>query len=193
MSLNINVYTENLSDELIPKIVKRLNEFEMEVEVHPEFSFETQEGFLPIKFRLKNPHLEILKNKKLISGFEIYIDNYDFNAEKESLKPKLTFLEKIFRKKQNEIEIEKPEIEKRLEKCKKSVNFIWHTGDSFELRFASLTSSILTELTNGVCTYPADDIWYENKNIVEEAYKEIKEYELTIKERDLLFHEFEGW
>ena len=193
MSLNINVYTENLSDELIPKILKRLNEFEMEVEVHPEFSFETQEGFLPFKFSLKNPHLEILKNKKLMSGFEIFIDNYDFYAEKESVKPKLSFFDKILGKKQIEIEIAEPEIEKRLEKCKKSVNFVWHSGDSFELRFASLTSAILTELTNGVCTYPADDIWYENINIVEEAYKEIKEYELTIKERDLQFHEFEGW
>ena len=53
MSLDINVFAEKLSDELIPKIVKRLNEFEMEVEIHPDFSFETQEGFLTFRFSLK--------------------------------------------------------------------------------------------------------------------------------------------
>ena len=193
MSLDLNVYVEKLSDELIPKIVKRLNNFEMNVEIHPDFSFETQEGFLPFKFSLKNPHLEILKERKLISGFEIYIDNYDFDAEKESLKPKLSFFEKILGRKQINVEIAEPEVEKRLQKCTKVVNFVWHSADSFELRFASLTSAILAELTNGVCCYPADDIWYENKNIVEKAYKEIKEYESTIKERDLQYHEFTEW
>ena len=66
-------------------------------------------------------------------------------------------------------------------------------GDSFELRFVSMVSAILTELTNGVCTYPADDIWYENKNIVEEFYKEVCDYEKSLSEEELEYHEFDGW
>ena len=73
------------------------------------------------------------------------------------------------------------------------VAFVWHSGDSFELRFASLTSAILTELTDGVCTYPADNIWYDNENIADEAFKEIKAYEQTLKEKDIEFQVFEKW
>ena len=38
-----------------------------------------------------------------------------------------------------------------------------------------------------------DDIWYENSSIVKDAWAEIKEYENSIHERDLKFHEFESW
>jgi hypothetical protein len=40
----------------------KLNQLDMIVEVHPEFSFDegTDEGFVPFKFRLKNPHYPIL-------------------------------------------------------------------------------------------------------------------------------------
>ena len=193
MSLDINVYCKQLSDDLIPKIVKRLNDFEMVVEVHPEFSFSDQTGFLPFKFRLTNPHLNILIGKELKSGFELYIDDFDLQTAKEDLKPKLSFFDKLLGKKQPDIPFASVEIENRLKDCKKVVTFVWHAGDSFELRFASLTSAILTELTNGVCTYPADDIWYDNKNIVDEAFKEIKEYEQTLKEKDLDFMMFDQW
>jgi hypothetical protein len=193
MSLDINVYTKTLSDDLIPKIVKRLNDYEMLVEVHPDFSFNDQTGFLPFKFRLTNPHLEILKNKELSSGFELYIDDFDLTKAKEELKPKLGFFDKLLGKKQEEIPFANPDIEKRLKDCKKVTTFVWHSGDSFELRFASLTSAILTELTDGVCTYPADDIWYDNKNIADEAFKEIKAYEHTLKEKDIHFQVFEKW
>lgn len=193
MSLDLNVYCKELSDDLIPKIKKRLNEYEMEVDMHPDFSFNDSKGFLPFKFRLNNPHLEILKDKELISGLEIYIDDFDLNTEKENLKPKQGLFDKLLGKKQPEVPFSTPEIDSRLKDCKKVVTFVWHAGDSFELRFASLTSAILTELTNGVCCYPADDIWYENLNIVDKAYKEIKEYEQTLKEKDIQFHEFAEW
>ena len=193
MSLDINVYCKELSDDLIPKIVKRLNDYEMLVEVHPEFSFSEQTGFVPFKFRLTNPNFDILKDKELKSGFELYIDDFDLETAKERLKPKPGFWDKLIGKKQTEIAFASTEIENRLVDCKKVVSFVWHADDSFELRFASLSSAILTELTNGVCTYPADDIWYDNKNIVDQAFQEIKEYEKTIKEKDLIFWTFDQW
>ena len=94
--------------------------------------------------------------------------------------------------------MEKPlvnsDIDARLINCKKAVSFVYHLVDSFEFRFASLTSAILTELTDGVCTYSADNIWYNNAGFVERTWSEIREYENTLlKERDLKFHEFEKW
>ncbi len=195
MSLDLNVYCKNLSVDLVPKIISRLNDFDMVVEVHPDFKLdqENDTGFVPFKFRLKNPYFEKLKNKDFKSGFEIYIDNFDLQKVKNDLIPKPSFFDKLLGKKQPEIEFAKPEIEKRLEDCNKVVTFVWHSNDTFELRFASMTSAILTELTNGVCCYPADDIWYDNKNIVEVAFKEASDYEKSIKERDFVTHEFDKW
>lgn len=195
MSLDLKVYCKNLSAELVPKIVKRLNDFDMVVEVHPDFKLDedNDNGFVPFKFRLKKPYFDRLKDKDLKSGFEIYIEDFDLIKEKAELNPKLSFFDKLLGKKQAQVEFAKPEIEKRLKDCNKVATFVWHSGDTFELRFASMTSAILTELTNGICCYPADDIWYDNKNIVEEAHKEASEYEKSIKEKDFEFHEFDDW
>ncbi len=193
MSLDLQVYTCQPSDNLIPQIVHRLNEYEMSVEIHPDFSFVDHSGFLPFKFRLTDPPFDILRNKELKSGFEIYIDDFSLELEKEKLKPKLSFIDKIKGKKQADIPFASPEIEERLKHFDKCVSFVWHVADSFELRFAALASAILSQLTNGVCCYPADGIWYDNKNIVEEAYHEIKQYEQSWQAKDLIFHEFDQW
>ena len=195
MSLDINVYTKSVSADLVPKILKILNDFDMIVEIHPNFKFDqnNDSGFIPFKFRLKTPYFDKLRGKDLKSGFEIYIDDFNLQQAKEELKPKRSFTDKLFGKKQPEVEFAPNEIEKRLKDCNKVVTFVWHSSDIFELRFASMTSAILTEITNGVCCYPADDIWYENKNIVEEAYKEVTDFEKTIKEKDFNFHEFDEW
>lgn len=194
MSLEINVYCKELTDDLLPKIVKRLNDYDMIVEVHPDVVLTSQTGFCPFKFQLTNPPAGILKGKILKSGFELYVEDFDLAVAKEELKPKLGFWDRLWGKKeQPQIPFASPEIEKRLEDCRKVVSFVWHAGDSFELRFAALTSAILSELTNGVCTYPADDIWYDNKNIVDEAYEEICDYEKSFNESELEFHEFDEW
>lgn len=195
MSLDLNVYVKTISADLVPKVLKRLNEFDMVVDVHPDFKFdqENDSGFLPFKFRLKSPYFDKLKDKDLKSGFEIYIDDFDLQQAKKELKPKLSFFDKLLGKKQAEVAFATPNIEDRLKDCKKVVTFVWRSNDTFELRFASLTSAILTEITGGVCCYLADDIWYENKNIVEEAFKEATDYEKTIKEKDFNFYEFDEW
>jgi len=51
---------------------------------------------------------------------------------------------------------------------------------------ASFAQKDKTVMVGGAAMYPS-------KNIVENAYKEIKEFELTIKERKLQYHEFTEW
>ena len=195
MSLDFNVYCKEVSADLIPKIVKRLNDFDMVVDVHPDFTFDEEKdcGFLPFKFRLKNPDIDALKDKDLKSGFELYIEDFNLQKTKDELKPKQSFFDKLLGKKQPDIAFASSDIEKRLKYCKKVIIFVWHTGDIFQLRFASLTSAILTEITNGVCCYLADDIWYDNKNIVENAFNEAKKYEQSVKKNDFEFYEFDEW
>ncbi len=193
MSLDIIVYCKQVSEDLVPKFMKRLNDYDMVVEASPSFAFneETDSGFVPFKFRLKDPYLDIPEGKELKSGFELYIDDFNLAEATARLQPKPGFFDRIRGKKAPNVAFATPAIESRLVDCTKAVSFVWHVGDSFEFRFASLASAILTELTNGVCCYPADDIWYDNNNIVENAFKEIIEYEES--ERDIQFHEFDGW
>jgi hypothetical protein len=194
MSNSLKVYCKKVSKDMIPKIMKRLNDFDMVVSVHPDFKFDAEEdaGFIPFRFRLTNPPFDILKNKELKSGFELYMNKFDLQSEKENLKPKLSFFDKLLGKKQQEVLYATPGIEARLKDCKISVSFVWHASDSFAFRFASLTSAILTELTNGVSSYE-DENWYENKNIVNNAFKEVNEFEKTLTEADLDFLEFDKW
>lgn len=194
MSLALKVYCKSVSKDLIPRIMERLNEFDMVTSIHSDFKFDPEEdaGFLPFKFRFKNPPFEVLRDKELKSGFEMYIEEFSLQEEKEKLNPKLGFIDKLLGKKKQEIQFAEPEIEARLKDCKIAVSFVWGASDSFALRFASLTSAILTELTNGACSYE-DETWYDNHNIVENAFKEVIEYEQSIPEAELDFYEFDEW
>jgi len=61
------------------------------------------------------------------------------------------FIDNLLGKKRPDKPFVNLEIDNRIKDFKKVVSFVWHVGDSFELRFASLTSAILTKRTNGVC------------------------------------------
>lgn len=195
MSLDITVYCKQVSADLVPKMIGRLNDFDMIAEVHAEFRFdeETDTGFLPFRFKLKNPYHHILKDKLLKSGFELYIDNFDLEKEKKDAQPKRSLLDRLRGRQAEEKPFAPPEIEKRLQDCSKAVSFVWNAGDSFEGRFASLCSAILTELTNGVCFYTDDGIWSDSKNLVERTFQEIVEYENALPESEIEFHEFDEW
>ena len=195
MSLSYIVYCKEVSANRVPKLMKRLNDYDMVAEVHPDFQFdrEADAGFLPFKFQLKNPHQDFLRGKELKSGFEFYIDDFDLGEEKESLQPKPGFFDRLRGKKPVEVAFAPPEMEHRLKDCKKAVSFVWHAGDSFQFRFASLTSAILTELTGGICCYTGDDIWYDHENIVDTFFKEIIEYEHSLPVEEIEYQEFDRW
>lgn len=193
MSLDLNVYIDKIDDQIIPKWIERMNEFDMECEIHPEFSFANHSGFLPFKIKLKNPSNKNLESRELISGFELYKDRFDLQKELEQIQPKKTFIQRLLNKTTEKIDFVNPEIDSKLQKCNWILTFNWGSHNSLELRMSSLSSAIITELTNGICSYPADDIWYDNETIVEDAFKESLEYENSLKPNEWKIHEFEGW
>lgn len=165
------------------------------MEVHPDFKFDKNKdsGFVPFKFQLTNSNFSQLIGKELMSGFELYINDFDLAKTKEALRPKQGFFNKLLGKKEAEVLFATSEIELRLKNCTRVTSFVWHAGDSFQLRFASLTRAILTELMNGVCCYPADKIWYNNDNIVAEAFDDVSAFEKSLSENEIKYYEFLGW
>jgi len=196
MSLSIEVYTRELPADIVKKFVKRLNDFDMEVEVHPEFAFDAEKdsGFVPFKFAFSGPSYGELEGKQLLSGFELYMDSFDLARAKEVLRPKLGFWDRLFGKKQpGPPSFAPPVIESRLKDCKIVAYFVWHVGDPFEYRFAALGSAIFTELTNGLCRNSEDLSWFDNDNIVREAFERVCDHEESFSQRMIGYHEFEGW
>jgi len=85
------------------------------------------------------------------------------------------------------------EIDEKLKDKKYVVTFNFGIQDTFELRMASLGSATLSKITNGLCCYANDGIWYDNNNIVENALNEVSKYEISLNKKDFRLHEFEKW
>ncbi len=193
MSLDLNVYVKQVDDSIIPKWIDRMNQFDMECDIHPDFSFTDHSGFLPFKIKFKNPKNQEFKDKEFISGFEFYKDEFDLQKELDALQPKKTFFQRLMNKPTEKFKYVNAEIDSKLADCKLLLTFNWGSHNSLELRMSSLSSAIISELTGGICCYRADDIWYDNKSIVEDAYKELIEYENSLKPNEWKMNDFEGW
>ncbi len=77
MSMDINVFHNELDDSIIPIWLEKLCSLGMLCEVHPEFSFKDHGGFLPFKINIySNTHPELM-GKDFYTGFEFYYDDFD--------------------------------------------------------------------------------------------------------------------
>jgi hypothetical protein len=92
---------------------------------------------------LTNPPFKILKNKTLKSGFDLFIDDFDLEADKEKHKPKQSFINKLLGKKRPDKPLFTADIDDRIKDCKKVLTVIWDTDNSFNMRFAALTKQHL--------------------------------------------------
>ncbi|SDO58601.1 hypothetical protein [Phyllobacterium sp. OV277] len=171
MSIDINVYTNEISDDLIPAILEELNKFGMICEFPPDFSLESQSGFLPIRFRVPSSTFENMRDKDLVSGFELSVDDNELDED----------------------DGHSEEDQKKLKTYRKLVSF-YFTGasDSFELRFASLTSAIIATLTHGALSDCDCKVLYDGASIMEAA-RDLIAGDSDLTWRELEYHEFEGW
>ena len=193
MSLELHTFAPDVSDSIIPRWLTRMNGLGMYCEIHPEFSFATHSGFLPFKLRLEDSAHQQLNGVDWLTGFELYVEEFSLEKEIESLSPKPGLLQKLLGKRPAQIDFASPEIDQKLKLCKKRLRFTWGSADTFELRMASVSAATIAEITSGVCTYPADNIWYDTESVVENAIKEAKEYENSLKPKEIKLHKFEEW
>jgi hypothetical protein len=194
MSLEINVYTKNLTDDLIPRLISRLNKFEMNCETQPDFSFERRSGNLFFKFKLINSPIKKIAGKELFCEFELYYSSFDFSKSRPKEKTSWfsNWIKKAFSKQYKQKAWVNDAIDEKLMSCTTILTIVWPARDFFQLRFAELTSSILAELTEGVVNYPADNFWVTNHT--EKAWEEVGKFERN-EEAQLMIpiHEFQGW
>lgn len=192
MSLDINLYVADIDDLIIPKWMEELNNLGMTCEIHPEFSFRDHSGFLPFKINIHEGSHEELMNETYLTGFELYIHDFDLQQELKPFK-KQSWIEKLTNKPAERIYFANPEIDEVLKNCKKNINFNWGVTDAFELRMASVGSATLAKVTGGVCSYPADNIWYNTDTVVDESIMEVIAYEKSLNPREFRVHKFIEW
>jgi len=192
MSLEINLFTNEIDDSIIPKWINEINKLGTTCEIHPEFSFKDHEGFLPFKINIEESANKELSGGSYLSGFEFYLE--DFNLSESLPEPeKKSLFGKLLNKPETQTYLVNEEIDKKLENYSKLITFLWSGENVLELRMALLASATFSKLTNGLCSYPADDIWYNNDTIVEEALSEVREYESSLKPSEFNLHTFEEW
>jgi hypothetical protein len=113
--------------------------------------------------------------------------------ERSKNAPRQNLFQKLFAKRVVNEPLYSPEIDAKLVNCTKHLTFTWHVSDSFEFRFAKLTSAILAESKGGMLFPSEDDIWYNNGLVLKEAWEEVKEYESSLTDESLIYHPFTNW
>ena len=189
----MQVFTPSIDDSLVTKWIERLNSLKMKCEIHPDFSFITHSGFLPFKIKLLKTDNQLLIVKEYLTGFELFINEFDLNKEIEISNPRHSFIDRLMGKKSSQTYFASPAIDARLKTCNKLLHCEWSTNDSFELRMATLSAAVLAEITDGICFYPAQNFWYLEENEVEKALIEVEAYEASIKPNQFKLHKFEKW
>ena len=192
MSLNINVFLEEPDDSIIPIWIDELNKLGMDCKIHPDFSFNDHTGFLPFKIKVNSNSHEDLMHKEYLTGFEFYMDDFVLSDNVEPPKNR-SLIDKLLNKPIETSYFVSPEIDEKLMSFNKVITFNWGSSDTFELRMALLASATLTKIANGVCCYPADNIWYNTETVVENSLKEVSDYEKSLKPSEFKLHKFEKW
>jgi len=210
----INVYTNSLSDDLIPQLIKRFKDYEMEVEISPYFSFVNVDedncpyyDSLVFKFVMKNPAHQLVKDKILRLKLGFSINDFDLEDAKSDIEqPEQSFIDKLLRRKKEIIEFAPPKFESQLKRFKKVSSFYVSSGITYDYRFAYLISTILAELTYGIYSITDEEYSITDKDLksvttwekgsselTDKTYKQIIAHEKGIPDDDFDFQEFKGW
>jgi hypothetical protein len=208
IGMDINIYTKGYSEDLIPKIKKRFEDFHMDIEFHPEFKFDEQSdtGFLPIKLKVYSGHSTQYDNinHEIMTGFELLFSNYNFAEEIKNIQQQQAATEsKSFlsffwggRKtapQQSISFIADNELDKLLKLCKKDVMLSWKSWNKSELRISLFFAAILAELTDGVIYDPQNERYLSGQQALQIFPKEIEEYELSLTIDEFTVDKFERW
>lgn len=176
MSAHINIYTNSLTDNLIPEIVERLNQHEKVLSLEQSFTFKNPRSILSLAFRWTKPSIEILNTSVLKVQFSTSFKPFELSEfKKKNVRQKVvkqSFIDKLLRKKKKKVY--KPikisaEVEAQLKGFKKVFSIKYYPGNLFEHHLATLLGSIVTEMGQGICHFTNEDIWYTDKNAVAEC------------------------
>lgn len=205
MSIDLNIYTKNLSANLLPPIIQRFKEFDMDIEFHPTFCFnEWDDGFLPIKLKVFNSEIPAYDNFEgdILTGFDVcYLRNYNYEKELSELKAINQSKPYLFARllgKPKEVTtpgnfIANATLDEKLKACTKEIIVSWKSTNVSELRVARFFAAFLTELTDGVIYDPQEGGYYDANKALVVFPKKIQEREKNTAQKHFILDKFEEW
>lgn len=178
MSYDLIVHVNELNDSIVPEWLEELRRFNMSVEIHPAFTFESQSGFLPFKiivFDCPNPKLNEME---LMSGFELSVN--DLYPE-----VKRSIWSKWFSKDRG--------THSGTHNYTKELVFRISIQDSFEYRLAWYSAAAIVKMCNGILIDPQENIQLAGNQAIRHAYEQVINDEKSIQEDEWRIHKFNGW
>jgi hypothetical protein len=195
MSYEFNLYLKEVDDSIIPKWLELLGEMGAKCEMHPEFSFCDQSGFLPFKVSFSNLSIPGNDGSSFLTGFELDVCDYTSSLVEEQNDVKISLWKKIFRKNNN---IEEKDgtnavIKYKLKNSSRELIFSISSQDVFEFPLALYSAAIISLIKDGVLFDPQEGKYLENKSIIEKVQGEVKEYFDSLSPQQWNYHKFEQW
>src|SRR5947209_5701752 len=95
VSLEMQAFVPDVDDAIIPRSIARLNGLGMRCEVDPAFSFKDHSGFLPFRVSLERSTHEQLVSGDYLTGFDLYVRDFDLAKELDARTPKPTLLDRL--------------------------------------------------------------------------------------------------
>jgi hypothetical protein len=193
MAIEIVTYAAHVDDSLVAPWLDQLLNLGMKCELHPDFSFESQSGFLPIKLLNLRPTRGEFNNILFLSGFEFYVDKFDVEIEFPIVLPRRGLLNFFEKKAEEPNQRVNSEVDAKLLSCKWRLTFRFGSADVFELRLADLSSAILMNLTDGVRHIPEDSDWSIAPKLLHQIVEAVEEHERSLDVGTYQSHRFESW
>lgn len=184
-SFDLILYIPTPKKDIKDILLKSLNTYGLICEIHPEFDFNNQSGFLPFKLRIdsSNEHLEsnIYTDKEMLSGFELNIS--EFNS-KEYFEPWS----------QDDLKSMESTFKREMDKCKYELLFSVKPSQNItEYRLAWYTASILLREYGGVLSDIKTGKNYYDQNAIDHAKSVSNELENKVSTEDMKIYPFDGW
>ncbi len=175
MSIEINVFINDIHAIKRDQLEGYCNLKGIDTEVYPKFDIDRQTGFLP--FRLQTGLIDkSLEDKQFLTGFELYIDPYDY--EKEF---KLNDNDYIYDRKVDSI----------LKECPYVMTISMSAQDSFEPLIAYAFCGYIAQHCRGIIfDCGSGEIVEDTDKVISDIVEFLKE---QYRKKELLTHPFEGW
>jgi len=197
MAIEIIVYVDDVKNISAADSERYIGEFEIDAQIHPEVDFETHSGFVPLKIAMSAP--EFLRDRTFLSGFEFYVEAYDYEQELSVVKSHadkpggiLAWFKEKFAPNNHEIYIASPELDAAMKKCSHAITLRISPGDSLEIPLAFIFALYLAEHCNGVIWYADSDAYYD-VNSRDEWVGGLKEFLDELSPEGFVGYAFEGW
>ena len=195
MGYELNLYLKKVDDSIISQWVGMLLDMGMRCEIHPDFSFDNQSGFLPFKIESANISIPNHDGIPFISGFELDIYDYTYNLEKQQTDETLPFWKKVFGKRKGTETKDKAAAvaEQKIRNSSKELVFRVSSQDVFEFPLSLYSAAIISSIEDGVIYDPQEDEYLDNINILEKVKSEVSTYYDSLLQNQWNYHKFDRW